>query len=59
MSNLPHFPNTVKGILSTVTLQNLYDFMESVEKHMEEGEAKIYEYIESLEKHREEREAKI
>ena len=45
MSNSPHFPKIVKGRPSTVTLPNLYDFMELVEKSREEGEAKIYEYI--------------
>ena len=59
MSNSPHFPKTVKGRPSTVTLQHLYDFMEWVEKRREEGEAKLYEYIEFLEKHREEREDKL
>ena len=53
MSNSPHFPKNVKGIPNTVTLKNLYEFMESVEKCREEGERKLYEYIESLEKCRE------
>ena len=53
MTNSPHLPKTVKGISSTVTLQNIYEFMESVENNREEQEAKIYEYLESLEKHRE------
>ena len=59
MSNPSYFPKTIKWRPSTVTLQNLYDFMESVENHMEEGEAKLYEYIESLEKCREVRESKL
>ena len=45
MSNSPYFPKIVKGIPSTVTLQNLYDFIELVEK-CREGDAKLYEYIE-------------
>ena len=49
MSNSPHFPKTVKGRPSIVTLHNLYHFLETLEKSREEGEAKIYEYIESLE----------
>ena len=59
MSNSPHFPKTVKGRPSTITLHNLYYCMEWVEKRREEGNDKFYEYIESLEKHREEREAKL
>ena len=59
MSNSPHFPKTIKGRPSTITLHNLYDFMESIQKCREEGESKLYEYIESLEKHREEREARL
>ena len=59
MSNFPHFPKKFKGRPSTITLHNIYDFMESIEKRREEGEAKLYEYIESLEKPREEREAKL
>ena len=45
MSNSPHFPKTVKGRPRTVSLQNLYEFMDMIEKLTEEGEAKHYEYI--------------
>ena len=41
--------STVKGRPTIRTLQNLnlYDFMESLDKLREEGEAKLYEYMES------------
>ena len=59
MSNSPHLTKTVKGRPITVSLHNLYEFMDSVEKHREGGEVKFFEYIESLEKRSEEREAKL
>ena len=59
MNNSPHLPKVVKGRPSTVTLQSIYEYMESLKKCREEGEAKLYAYIEALEKRREEREAKL
>ena len=59
MNNSPHLPKVVKGRPSKVTLQRIYEYMESLEKCREEGEAKLYAYIEASEKRREEREAKL
>ena len=59
MSNSLHFPKNFQRIPSKVTVHNLYEFVDSIEKRREEGEAKLYEYIESSKKRREEREAKL
>ena len=48
MNNSPHLPNIVKGRPSTVTLQILYEYIESLEKHREEREVKLQIELEAM-----------
>ena len=47
MSNSPHLPKIVKGRPSTVTLQSLYEYIESLEKRREEREVKLQTELEA------------
>jgi hypothetical protein len=61
MSTPPPIPKTHpnKGRLPKITLEILYDYMESVEKKREERDAKIQIELETLEKRSEERDVKL
>jgi hypothetical protein len=61
MSTPPPIPKTQpnKGRPPKITLEILYDYMESVEKKREERDAKIQIELETLEKRSEEREVKL
>jgi hypothetical protein len=48
-----------KGIPPKITLEILYDYMESIEKRREERDAKIQIELETLEKMSEERDVKF
>jgi hypothetical protein len=57
----PPIPKThpVRGRPPKVTLESLYEYMESLEKRREERDAKLQIELESLEKRSEEREVKL
>ena len=61
MSTPPPIPKTQpnRGRPPKITLEILYDYMESIEKKREERDAKIQIELESLEKRTEERDIKI
>jgi hypothetical protein len=61
MSTPPPIPKTkpIKGRHPKITLDVLYDYMESLEKRREERDAKIQIELESLEKRSEERDVKL
>jgi hypothetical protein len=61
MSTPPPIPKTQpnKGRPPKITLEILYDYMESVEKEREEKDAKIQIELETLEKRSEERDVKL
>ena len=48
MNNSLHQPKIVKGRPSTVTLQSLYEYIESLEKCREEREAKLQKELEAM-----------
>lgn len=48
MNNSPKLPNITKGRPSTVTLQSLYEYIESLEKCREEREVKIQRELEAM-----------
>ena len=48
MNNSPHLPKIVKGRPNTVTLQSLYEYIESLEKRREEREAKLQTELEAM-----------
>jgi hypothetical protein len=51
-------PHPVKGRPSKVTLESLYEYIESLEKMREERDAKLQIELESLEKRSEEKRSK-
>ena len=48
MNNSPHLPNIVRGRPSTVTLQSLYEYIDSLEKRREEREVKLQTELEAM-----------
>jgi len=48
MNILPQLPKITKGRPSTITLQGLYEYIESLEKHREEREAKLQKELEAM-----------
>lgn len=48
MNTSPQLPNITKGRPSTVTLQGLYEYIESLEKCREEREAKLQKELEAV-----------
>jgi len=48
MNISPQLPKITKGRPSTVTLQGLYEYIESLEKHREEREVKLQKELEAM-----------
>ena len=48
MNISPQLPKITKGRPSTVTLQGLYEYIESLEKRREEREAKLQKELEAM-----------
>ena len=48
MNNSPHLPKIGKGRHSIVTLQSLYEYIESLEKRREEREVKLKTELEAM-----------
>lgn len=48
MNNSPQLPKITKGRPSTVTLQSLYEYIESLEKRREEREVKLQTELEAM-----------
>ena len=48
MNNSPHRSNIFKGIPRTITLQILYEYIGSLEKHREETKVKLQTELESM-----------
>ena len=48
MNKSPHLPKTVKGRPSSITLNNIYEYLESLEKHREEREIRLQTELEAM-----------
>ena len=48
MNNSPQLPKITKDRPSIVTLQSLYEYIESLEKHREEREVKLQTQLEAM-----------
>ena len=48
MNKSPHLPKTVKGRPSSITLNSIYEYLESLEKHREEREIKLQAELEAM-----------
>ena len=48
MNNSPHLPNIIKGRSSIITLNSIYEYIESLEKRREEKEVKLQTELEAM-----------
>jgi len=48
MNKSPHLPKTIKGRPSSITLNSIYEYLESLEKHREEREIKLQTELEAM-----------
>ena len=48
MNKSPHLPKTVKGRPSSITLNSIYEYLESLEKHREEREIRLQTELEAM-----------
>ena len=48
MNKSPHLPKTVKGRPSSITLNSIYEYLESLEKHREEREIQLQIELEAM-----------